>query len=434
MLKTEDFWAAIIGLLALAGVWTAWDLHSPLAHMIALNAAGLHWGHWEDLVRFFQAHWISVGLQFPTFMVFLLIPAMIIGLDSDGFVIGFVVLFVLSLVVFIIAGWQGAAEFELEPPVVALLVGLVIANTVGTPAWIRPAARVEMYLKIGIVLLGATFPVSLLYSAGLPAMGQAAIGTIVTVGGIYFLGRRMGLSHSQSAVLGTGVGVCGVSAALAAGSSVKAPRGEVYQAISLVILFSLILVVGLPLLAQALGVTPGQGGAWIGSSELADAAGAAAAANLGHIIGHTATVIRGFTLTKVIGRDVWIGLWAFFWTLATAWVEGRQIHGDAQSAAVSWWERLPKFVVGFLVAAVVMSVLTIHLSPAIRTQVIAPLTGLRTWAFTLCFLSIGLHTKIRSFFAIERRVFLVFTLGVLGNLLLGYVLSTQVFGSVWAAL
>ncbi|WP_297365108.1 putative sulfate exporter family transporter, partial [Acidiferrobacter sp.] len=301
MLKTEDFWATVIGLLALFGVWMAWQTGSPLAQMVGLNTAGLHWQSFATLFTFFTHKWDAVLLQPIAFSLFLAIPVIFLNLDLERFLIGFVALFLLALVTFAIAGWAGAARFELEPPVVALLLGLAIGNTVTIPDWMKPALRVELYLKTGIVLLGATFPISLLLSAGSTALMQAAIGTIITVGVIYGLGRWQGLSHGQAAVLGTGAGVCGVSAAMAAGSAVGARRQEIYQAISLVILFALAWVIVLPQLAMLLGLTPGQGGAWIGTSELADAAGMAAASSFGAMVGHAGAVIKAFTLTKVIG-------------------------------------------------------------------------------------------------------------------------------------
>ena len=436
MLKTEDFWATVIGLLALFGVWMAWQTGSPLAQMVGLNTAGLHWQSFATLFTFFTHKWDAVLLQPIAFSLFLAIPVIFLNLDLERFLIGFVALFLLALVTFAIAGWAGAARFELEPPVVALLLGLAIGNTVTIPDWMKPALRVELYLKTGIVLLGATFPISLLLSAGSTALMQAAIGTIITVGVIYGLGRWQGLSHGQAAVLGTGAGVCGVSAAMAAGSAVGARRHEIYQAISLVILFALAWVIVLPQLAMLLGLTPGQGGAWIGTSELADAAGMAAASSFGAMVGHAGAVIKAFTLTKVIGRDVWIGLWAIFWTFTATQhrAPGAQPLSSDQAAAHVWWRRVPKFVIGFLLAAGVMSFLTLQLTPVLRHHLLVPLVGLRTWAFTLCFLAIGLNTHFRQLLAVERRVVLVFSVGVMVNLLVGYVLSVMVFGGQWTAL
>ncbi len=432
MFKTEDFWATIIGLLALAGIWIAWTTGSPLGHDMAVNAAGLHWRAWSQVDGFLASHSLDMIVQVSFFLAVLIGPVMLAGINGERFLVGFLGLFVLGVLSFALSGWADAATFELEPPVVALLIGLLVANTIGTPGWLTPATRVEMYIKTGIVLLGASFPLSLLLTGGMTPLAQAAVTTVVTVGVIYGLGRWVGLSHEQSAVLGTGAGVCGVSASMAAGAAVHAKRQEIYQAISLVILFSLLWVVALPLAARALGLTAGQGGAWIGSSELADAAGVAAAASFGGMIGHAGTALRAFTDVKVIGRDIWIGLWAIFWTF-TSRGEVHTGHESLRGAAVTFWQRLPKFVLGFLVAAFTTSVLTRNVTPQVRTGILGPLVGLRSWAFVLCFLSIGLNTRIKQFFEIDRRTFAVFAVGVAANLIVGYLLSSTVFGPTWAA-
>jgi uncharacterized membrane protein YadS len=59
---------------------------------------------------------------------------------------------------------------------------------------------------------------------------------------------------------------------------------------------------------------------------------------------------------------------------------------------------------------------------------------LRTWAFTFCFLSIGLTTRWRDLASAGSRPFLAFTSGVIVNVLLGFLLSVIVFGNYWAAL
>ena len=98
-------------------------------------------------------------------------------------------------------------------------------------------------------------------------------------------------------------------------------------AISLVIVWAIVMIFVLPLMPRALGLSTGVAGAWIGTSEFADAAGLAAAQTYGGYAG----TCRDFRprrcggqrvhLMKVIGRDVWIGVWAFVLSLmaTTRW-------------------------------------------------------------------------------------------------------------------
>ena len=146
---------------------------------------------------------------------------------------------------------------------------------------------------------------------------QAAIVSLATFGVIYLAAVRLGLDRRLAAVLGTGGAVCGVSGSIAVGGAVGARREHVSVAISLVVLWAIVMIFVLPLLSRALGLSTGVAGAWIGTSEFADAAGLAAAqayggyaGNVPGIHGSADAAVSAFTLMKVIGRDIWIGVWA----------------------------------------------------------------------------------------------------------------------------
>ena len=62
---------------------------------------------------------------------------------------------------------------------------------------------------------------------------------------------------------------------------------------------------------------------------------------------------------------------------------------------------------------------------------VGPLQVFRIWAFTFAFLAIGLTTRLREFASIGAKPFYAFSIGVIVNVLLGFILSTQVFGEFW---
>jgi uncharacterized membrane protein YadS len=271
---------------------------------------------------------------------------------------------------------------------------------------------------------------------------QAAIVSIVTFGVIYFTAVRLGLDRRLAATLGTGGAVCGVSGAIAVGGAVGAKKEEVSVAISLVVVWAVVMIFVLPLVARALGLTTGVAGAWIGTSEFADAAGLAAAQTYGGYAGNVPGIagtpdaaVAAFTLMKVIGRDVWIGVWAFVLSLiATARWENTGIQSRSRAGEI--WSRFPKFVLGFLIASAVVTLVTRGFDYAtykkeVLPALVAPLQAFRTWAFTFAFLSIGLTTRIREFASVGARPFYAFSIGVLVNVVLGFVLSTQVFNEFW---
>ena len=188
------------------------------------------------------------------------------------------------------------------------------------PDWFSPALRVEFYIKVGIVLLGATLPFTL---ARVGRTGRGRAGDHRLAGHVLRdLLRRpsaFGLDQRFAAVLGVGGAVCGVSAAIAIAGAVRAKREQASVAITLVVVWAIVMVFVLPFASRALGLPTGVAGAWIGTSEFADAAGIAAAQAYGDLAKHAGGAIAGapeaslqaFTLMKVVGRDIWIGIWAF---------------------------------------------------------------------------------------------------------------------------
>jgi uncharacterized integral membrane protein (TIGR00698 family) len=441
--RSEDGWAIFIGLglilLAVAVVASGGSLKW-------LAVAPQKWSHWSDVAPQLQSQTLRYVALFGLWAVLLGAGAHAMGFRPTRFLPAFVLLYVASLLLYLLGQWDQSAHYNLEPPLVALALGLLISNTVGTPSWAQPALRVEFYVKTGIVLLGASLPLTLLAWAGPVAIVQAAIVSLVTFGTIYFVAVRLGLDRRLAATLGTGGAVCGVSGAIAAGGAVGARKEQVSVAISLVVLWAIITIFLLPLMARSLQLPTGVAGAWIGTSEFADAAGLAAAQTYGGyagqvpgISGSADAAVTAFTLMKVIGRDVWIGVWAFLLSViaATRWEPtGIQFQGSAVSQI---WRRFPKFVLGFLIASAIVTFISRGYSypeykKVLQPALVAPLQVLRVWVFTFAFLSIGLTTRLRELLVGGARPFYAFTAGVVVNIILGFFLSTQVFAHFWESL
>ncbi|MBV8401589.1 MAG: putative sulfate exporter family transporter, partial [Acetobacteraceae bacterium] len=357
----------------------------------------------------------------------------------------FVFLYVLSLLIFALGQWKEADHYNLEPPLVALLLGLLLSNTNLLPRWMDAGFRVEYYIKTGIVLLGATLPFTLIVWAGPVAILQASIVSLVTFGVIYFVGLRLGLDRRLAATLGAGGAICGVSGSIAIAGAVGARKQDAPVAITLVIFWAIIMIFALPLVARALGLPTGVAGAWIGTSEFADAAGLAAAQTYSGYAGHVPQItgspdaaITSFTLMKVIGRDVWIGIWAFILSIvATTRWESTGV--DRKPDAGEIWRRFPKFVLGFLIASAIITVVTASATYAqfkssVTPDLVGPIKNFRTWAFIFCFLSIGLTTRLRELATAGWKPFWAFSSGVAVNVVLGFVLSVLVFYSYWSHL
>jgi hypothetical protein len=79
-----------------------------------------------------------------------------LGGSAVRYAVGFPIVFVLAWFAQILAGNATASYWGIEYVIFALVLGLLISNTVGTPAWLMEAARTEYFIKTGLVIMGAT--------------------------------------------------------------------------------------------------------------------------------------------------------------------------------------------------------------------------------------------------------------------------------------
>ncbi|HEY3783653.1 MAG TPA: putative sulfate exporter family transporter [Steroidobacteraceae bacterium] len=438
----EDWWAVWLGLgLTLVAV----DLFLQGSSIGWVAVTPRKWAAVSEAAADLRASWLRYLALFVLWAVLLGAGARALGWRLRQFLASFAFVYIVSVLIFALGQWKQADHYNLEPPLVALLLGLLISNTNLLPRWMDAGFRVEYYVKTGIVLLGATLPFTLIVWAGPVAILQASIVSVATFGVIYYVGTRLGLDRRLAATLGAGGAICGVSGAIAVAGAVGARKQDAPIAITLVIFWAIVMIFALPLLARALGLSTGVAGAWIGTSEFADAAGLAAAQTYGGYVSHGAPIagspdaaLSAFTLMKVIGRDVWIGIWAFVLSIlaTTRW---ERTGANRRADAGEIWRRFPKFVVGFLLASLIITWVTASASYAqykssITPDLVGPIKNLRTWAFIFCFLSIGLTTRLRDLATAGWKPFWAFTSGVALNVVLGFVLSAIVFAAYWSRL
>ena len=435
----EDWWAIWLGLAVVVLGIVFFLSGSSALKALAINPGGLKWTRLDQLAAHFGGNAGQYLIQFVVWAAIFGGSCRVMGIGIGRFLPGFAFIYLLSMAIFAVSGWADAARYNLEPPLVALVVGLVLANFVTLPKLLDDAFRVEYFVKLGIVLLGATFPITLVLTAGPVAIGQATVISVLTCLVIYLLATRVfALDRRLAAVISVGGSVCGVSATMAIAASVGAKREHIYTSVTLVVGWALAMILVLPFVSQALGLHPGVAGAWIGTSEFADAAGFAAASTYGKMAGNEDVAIKAFTLMKVIGRDLWIGIWSLVWALIATTVWEKQETG-ARPQAGEIWRRFPKFVIGFFIASIIMTVFTSGYDPAtfntvVKPNLIAPIGALRGWAFIFCFLSIGLTTRFRELKAVNVKTFAAFSIGVAVNVVAGYLLSVHVFGDYWSRL
>lgn len=430
--QREDTWAIIIALgLVLAVTAAFFGGVIGLFKSMAVSIPG-----WSNDVSKVTAglskNITGLFLLFGFFLIAFSIGARTMGYNVKNFIAGFAVLFILSVLISTLGSNKLIKDWQLETPLLALLFGLIIGNTVTLPQWFQTGLKTEYYVKTGIVLMGATLPFTIIMQAGPLAILQATIVSVITFGVIYFAATRLfGLDERFAACLGAGGSICGVSAAIAIGGACRAKKEHVSVAISMVIVWAVVMIFVLPLWAKQLGMGAGPAGAWIGTSEFADAAGFAAAEAMGD-----ERSVKTFTLMKVVGRDMFVGVWALVvaFLSVTIW-ENKSSDTAERIDKGEIWRRFPKFIIGFFAASIFVTMLIAMMEPKAASDfskdAIGSIKTLRGWTFTWTFLSIGFTTRFRELTSFGWKPLVAFTIGVLINVPLGYWLSNVVFVDYW---
>ncbi|HDJ25952.1 MAG TPA: putative sulfate exporter family transporter [Candidatus Bathyarchaeota archaeon] len=336
---------------------------------------------------------------------------------------GFLVVFALAFVGMILASHQTIHYYGLEYVLWALVLGLLISNTVGVPEWLKPAVRAELYIKIGLVLLGAEILFQTIIKAGAFGVVQALVVVCVVWLFCYYLALKMGIGRSLASVMASGVSICGVSASIATGGAIKAKPKEVSYVVSLVLLVAIPMLVGEPFIAKAVGMPDAVAGAWIGGTIDTTPAVVAAGALYSE---------RAMTVAAIVkmAQNTLIGVAAF--VLAVYWVLRVERKPGEKPSPLEIWYRMPKFVVGFILASLLFSfVLTPALGEATVKATLKVSKMFRKWLFALAFVCIGLDTKFKELVKVGGgRPLVVFIVAQLFNILLTLALAYLLFGGI----
>src|SRR5246500_4894594 len=278
----------------------------------------------------------------------------------------------------------------------AILLGLVISNTIGVPEVFRAGvATYEFWLKAGIVLLGARFLLGDVLRLGGLSLVLVFIELAVALTFMTYLGRGFRLSPKLTTLLAVGSSVCGVSAIIATQGAIDADEEDASVAIAAILALGALSLFTFPLIGHALHLTDHAYGVWSGLAVDNTAEAAAAGALYSDAAGKLAV------LTKTT-RNALIG----FVVLAYAiyWASRGQAHAVTDKAAFLW-QKFPKFVLGFLLVSLLATV------GFFTKDQNASLANLSRWAFLLTFAGVGLRTNFREMRPQGLRPFLVGFIG-----------------------
>ncbi|MCL4458692.1 MAG: YeiH family protein [Chloroflexi bacterium] len=433
LFKNDDWWAVWIGLfifiLSLA-VFAGADL---LGWAAQTNV-------WLDISKAVTpvskgyiglSGMLSIALTYLFLLVLMSIGAVSLQLNIRRFAVSFSIVFWISYVCWLIGNY---AYIAVTPDklkafgipwslgltgevgfIVALLAGLIIGNFFPSFAtYLKEATKPEWYIRTAIVILGASLGVSAAGALGLATVvmfrGIAAIveAYLIYWALVYLVSRKFfKFSREWAAPLAAGISICGVAAAIAVGSAIRARPVVPIMVSSLVVIFAVIELLVLPFVAQAFLLhEPMVAGAWMGLAVKTDGAAVASGAITDSLIRAKALVAQGIaykegwilmasTTTKIF-IDVFIGIWAF--VLALIWVNVIDKKQGEKVAVGEIWERFPKFVIGYFVTFLVLLILAVS-SPALLDKAkvaTAESNTFRVLFFVMTFFTIGLMSNFKK--------------------------------------
>lgn len=301
--------------------------------------------------------------------------------------------------------------------ILALVLGLIIGNVFkGLAGFLSEAAKPEWYIKTAIVFLGVKVGYMAIKATGfvfeLAVAGAAAtvVAYLIFWPGTYLLARKLfKLPRQLSAVLASGISICGVSAAIATGGAVRAKPLIPIMVSALIVVYAVIELILLPpLFTYTLIDEPIVAGATMGMAVKTDGADAAAGALMDELMRNRKLALdgmhweEGWITTSAIMTKIWIdmfiGVWAF--VLALIWVYRIDRRQGERVPISEVWHRFPKFVLGYLITwFAYLGLLAGMTDPdtvaAAKIGAVPVEKGMRKLFFMLTFLSIGVVTDFQ---------------------------------------
>ncbi|HZX73959.1 MAG TPA: putative sulfate exporter family transporter [Cyclobacteriaceae bacterium] len=406
---TEDWTVVILGFLI---------IFVSIGGLI-LQVPAYGWKTSEDLFQkvLVGGNLLLLAKQFLFVAAFAVLGALFTNKPLKTYVVVFPVIYILTVIALILAGNAQVKALNLEAVIFSLAIGLIIGNVFNLPEWFRSALSTELFVKIGLVILGTSIIFADILKAGSLGLIQALAVVLSVWYFAFWLCKKLKIDEELSLMISSAVSICGVSAAIATAGAIKGDTKKLSYVISLVLITAIPMMIFMPYIAQYLGLSQEVTGAWLGGT--IDTTGAVVAS--GTLVGETALKIS--TIVK-FSQNVLLGLAAF--AISIYWTYANKTEGKVEKPTLGLiWERFPKFVIGFIAASVLFS---FFLSSEVIASVKDGLKNVQTLWFVLAFTSIGLETKFSDIFNSDsRKPLIAFLTAQLFNIFITLIIAYFLF-------
>lgn len=420
--RTEDWIVTFLSIPLVA--FAALSSHLP-GGGVKISADLTELGAWTDIAVFFA-------------IAFLLLYAgnRLLGRPVKGIIPSFVAIFLIALLAQWIAKLDTVKYYGFEAVFFSVIFGLIIRNLFRVPEWLKPAIQGEFFIKIGVVCLGATVLFSDVMKSGAAGLIQANLVVAIVWFFGYWIARKLRVERATAMTLASGVSICGVSACITAAGVAGTDKKQLSYIISLVLIVVVPMIYLMPWLGEMIvpllsddpAIQREIVGAWIGGTIDTTSGVGASSEMAGEVAQKTAIVVKAT-------QNVLIGVVAFFIALHLS------THFESSNDKVRpsfvgvVWEKFPKFILGFVVASALFSILQNNdlLTHDAKGKIIetAMAKNFSTFFFSLSFVCIGMDTRLKDIISRENRNALLAFLGAqVFNIVVTLFIAWLMFGIV----
>lgn len=235
----------------------------------------------------------------------------------------------------------------LANPALGLLTGGAIALSLNRCPFAGGSTMAAYSLQAAIVLLGLNLDLNTLWSLSAQYTGAVAVYVLSTLALGLLLGRLFGVEAASSKLMSAGTAICGGTAIATLSGLVRAQPQQIGVALAIVFLLNALALVTFPWLGRFLELSQLQFGLWSALAIHDTSSVVATAALYGDRAAEVATTLK-------LGRTLWL----IPLILAISVYEQRS-RERAEAAAPTPRLRIPGFILAFVAAAAVGSVLTL---------------------------------------------------------------------------
>ena len=383
--------------------------------------------------------WVNIGALFLIALVLLYVGNKLLSRPLRGLFWSFVVVFAVSMLAQLTAKIGFIKNLGFEAVFFSVIFGLIIRNLFHIPEWLKPAIQGEFFIKIGVVCLGATILFRDFLAAGSLALIQGCVVVFCVWMFAFFLSKKMGVDERSGMTLSSGLSICGVSACITAAGVANTDGKKLSYIVSVVLIIVVPMIYLMPYLAKLIvplltddpTVQAQIAGAWIGGTVDTTSGVGAASAIYSDEANKIAMIVKAT-------QNVLIGVVAFFIALYLS----SKSAGDGKLHRPSLkivWDKFPKFVLGFVLASAVFSLLqSYEIFPDYAAKKLVETSMAKNFSgffFSLAFVCIGMDTRLKDIVSKENRNILYTFLGAQTfNIIFTFFVAWLLFGIVKPAL